>query len=59
MSIQNWNTWIYQELKSEKLSRTILKNKFEQTVEEINIFNEIKVTALEENKLRKKEGKIL
>lgn len=46
---------IHQELQSEKLSRKILKNKFEQTVEEINTFNEIKVTTLEENKEKKKE----
>lgn len=45
---------INQELQSEKLSRKILKNKFEQTVEEINTFNEIKATKFEENK-----GKIL
>lgn len=49
---------IHQELQSEKLSRKILKNKFKQTVEEINTFNEIKVTTLEESK-EKQEGKIL
>ncbi|WP_242327883.1 relaxase/mobilization nuclease domain-containing protein [Lactococcus lactis] len=47
---------IHQELQSEKMSRKILKNKFEQTVDEINTFNEIKATQLEENK-EKSEGK--
>ncbi|WP_423788939.1 helical hairpin domain-containing protein [Lactococcus lactis] len=47
---------IHQELQSEKMSRKILKNKFEQTVDEINTFNEIKATTLEENK-EKSEGK--
>jgi len=47
---------IHQELQSEKMSRKILKNKFEQTVDEINTFNEIKATKLEENK-EKSEGK--
>jgi len=32
------------------MSREILKNKFEQTVNEINTFNEIKVTKLEKSK---------
>lgn len=41
---------IHQELQSEKMSRKILKNKFEQTVNEINTFNEIKVTKLEKSK---------
>jgi len=38
------------------MSRKILKNKFEQTVDEINTFNEIKAAKLEENK-EKSEGK--
>ncbi|MDT2859882.1 hypothetical protein P7H80_07755 [Lactococcus lactis] len=33
---------IQQELSSERLGRKILKNKFDQTVSEINHFNEIK-----------------
>jgi hypothetical protein len=41
---------IHQELQSEKMSRKILKNKFEQTVNGINTFNEIKVTKLEKSK---------
>ncbi|GAA3265045.1 Relaxase [Lactococcus lactis subsp. lactis] len=41
---------IHQELQSEKMSRKILKNKFDQTVNEINTFNEIKVTKLEKSK---------
>lgn len=49
---------IHQELQSEKLSRKILKNKFEQTVNEINTFNEIKVTKLEENKEKSEERRI-
>lgn len=50
---------IHQELQSEKISRKILKNKFEQTVEEINTFNEIKATNLEENKEKKLFLKII
>lgn len=47
---------IHQELQSEKMSRKILKNKFDQTVNEINTFNEIKVTKLEKSKAAS-EGK--
>ncbi len=49
---------IQQELSSEKLGRKILKNKFDQTVGEINQFNEIKAAKSEEIK-EKSERKFL
>lgn len=49
---------IQQELQSEKTSRKILKNKFDQTVNEINTFNEIKAAKVEESN-EKKEGRSL
>jgi hypothetical protein len=41
---------IQQELSSEKLGRRILKNKLDQTISEINQFNEIKAANTKETK---------
>ena len=49
---------IQQELFSEKLGRKILKNKFDQTVSEINQVNEIKATKTQEIK-EKGQNKII
>ncbi|MFR6494224.1 helical hairpin domain-containing protein [Lactococcus lactis] len=49
---------IQQELSSEKLGRKILKNKFDQTVSEINQVNEIEATKTQEIK-EKGQNKII
>lgn len=47
-----------QELESEKLSRKILKAKFEQTVEEMDTYNEIKATQFDKKEEKIKEKRI-
>ncbi|WP_242327967.1 relaxase/mobilization nuclease domain-containing protein [Lactococcus lactis] len=49
---------ISQELESEKLSRKILKAKFEQTVEEMDTYNEIKATQFDKKEEKTKEKRI-
>ena len=49
---------IQQELQSEKMSRKILKNKFEQTVDELNTYNEIRATKLEGQKEKSESKRI-